>query len=168
MYGKNAFKLYLYTNRGLCLKRSFTKANRRRMRFLLLTAQHRCQIREISPYNTMWSSIILTLNILCLVTEQPVQKTYQNALPLKKEIESQLRFIQAFLNCFHQLLEGKVLEVDFNRKLETAEVVKECMLGGYCEVQCRLSSDLMFQRGRFLYNLGYWDNDDHGFSLWDV
>jgi hypothetical protein len=92
----------------------------------------------------MWSSIIPTLNILHLVAEQPVQETYWNAPPLEKEMESWLRFIRAFLNCFHQLSEGKVLEVDFDGKLETAKVVKECMLGGYHEVRCRLSGDLMF------------------------
>ena len=169
MYGENAFKLYLHTDGGLCLKRNFTEANRHRMRFLLLIAQHRAWIGEISPHNTMWSSIIPTLNIIRLVAEQPVQETYWNAPPLEKQMERWLRFIQAFLNCFHQhLSEGKVLEVDFDGKSETAEVVKECMLGGYREVRCRLSGDHMFRRGRFAYNSGYWDDDDHGFGSWDV
>ncbi|OBT39738.1 hypothetical protein VE00_09850 [Pseudogymnoascus sp. WSF 3629] len=168
MYGENAFKLYLHTDGGLCLQK-ITEANRRRMRFLLLTAEHRSWIGEISPDNTMWSSIIPTLNILRLVAEQPVQKTYWNAPPLEKEMGSWFMFIRAFLNCFHQhLSEGRVLEVDFNGKSETGEVVKECMLGRYREVRCRLSGDLMFRRGRFSYNSGYWDDDDHGFGSWDV
>ena len=41
LYGENAFKLYLHIDGGLCLKRNFTEANRRRMRLLLLTAEHR-------------------------------------------------------------------------------------------------------------------------------
>ncbi|TVY45532.1 hypothetical protein LOCC1_G004884 [Lachnellula occidentalis] len=126
MYGENAFKGYLHTDGGLCLNRNFTEANRRRMRLLLLKAQHRTWIGEISPHDTMWSSIIPTLNIIRLVAEQPVQATYWNAPPLEKEMESWLRFMRAFLSCFHQhLSEGKVLEVDFDGKSETADVVKE-------------------------------------------
>ena len=51
------------------------------------------------------------------------------------QMERWFMFIRAFLNCFHQhLSEGKVLEVDFDGKSEIGEVVKECMLGRYCEV----------------------------------
>ena len=53
-------------------------------------------------------------------------------------------------------------------KPETGEVVKECMLGRYREVQCRLAGDLMFRRGRFSYESGYWDDGDHGFGSWDA
>ena len=168
MYGENAFRHYLHADGGLRLKRNFTDANRRRMRMLLLTAQHRGWIGGITPDIAMWSSIIPTLNILRLVAEQPVQETYLNAPPLEKSMESWFMFMQAFLNCFHHLLEGKLLEVDFNGKTETGEVVKECMFGGYREVRCRLSGDLIFRRGRFSYSSGYWDDDYHGFGSWDA
>ncbi|TVY41311.1 hypothetical protein LSUB1_G004140 [Lachnellula subtilissima] len=168
MYGENAFRHYLHAEGDLCLKRNFTDANRQRMRMLLLTAEHRSWIGEITPDIAVWSSMIPTLNILRLVAEQPVQETYWNAPPLEKEMKSWFMFMRAFLNCFHHLLEGKLLEVDFNGKTETGEVVKECMLGGYREVRCRLSGDLMFRRGPFSYNSGYWDDDDRGFGSWDA
>ncbi|KAK6591985.1 hypothetical protein H4I95_11935 [Botrytis cinerea] len=168
MYGENAFRHYLHTEGDLCLKTNFTDANRGRMRMLLLTAEHRSWIGEITPDIAMWSSIIPTLKILRLVAEQPVQETYWNASPLQKEMESWFMFMRAFLNCFHHLLEGRLLEVDFNEKTETGEVVKECMLGGYREVRCRLSGDFMFRRGPFSYNSGYWDDDDQGFGSWDA
>jgi hypothetical protein len=168
MYGENAFRHYLHADGGLRLKRNFTDANRRRMRMLLLTAQHRGWIGKIIPDIAMWSSIIPTLNILRLVAEQPVQETYLNAPPLEKSMESWFMFMRAFLNCFHHLLEGKLLEVDFNGKTETGDVVKECMLGGYREVRCGLSGDLIFQRGPFSYDSGYWDDDYQGFGSWDA
>jgi hypothetical protein len=169
IYGENAFMLYLHADGGLDLIRNFTEANRPRMRMLLLTAEHRCWIRDITPHDTMWSSIIPTLNILRLVAEQPVQMTYWNAPPLEKEMEKWLTFMRAFLNHFSQhLSEGKLLEVDFDGKSETGEVVKECMSGRYREVRCRLYGDLMFRRGRFSYSSGYWDDDDHGFGSWDA
>lgn len=83
-------------------------------------------------------------------------------------MESWFTFMRAFLNCFYHLLEGKLLEVDFNGESETGKAVKECMLGEYREVRCRLSVDLIFRRGPFSYNSGYGDDDDQGFGSWDA
>ncbi|KAK8900792.1 hypothetical protein QC760_010556 [Botrytis cinerea] len=168
MYGENAFRYYLHAEGDRCLKTNFTDANRGRMRMLLLIAEHRSWIGEITPDIAMWSSIIPTLKILRLVAEQPIQKKYWDAPPLEKEMESWFMFMRAFLNCFHHSSEGRSPEVDFNGKTETGEVVKECMLDGYREVRCGLSGDLMFRRGPFSYNSGYWDDDDQGFGSWDA
>ena len=43
-------------------------------------------------------------------------------------------------------------------------IVKECIFSGYREVRRRLSGDLIFRRGRFSYDSGYWIDDDHGFG----
>ena len=169
LYGENAFRQSLHGDGGLCLKQNFTEANRRRMRMLLLTVEHRSWIGELTPDKELWSSIIPTLHILRLVAGQPVQETYYNAPPLAQTMQSWFKFLRTFLNCFRQLLNGKSLEVDFDGNKETGEVVKECMLGRYREVRCRFSGDLMFRRGRFSYSSGYWDDDDnYGFGSWDV
>ncbi|KAF7950166.1 hypothetical protein EAE96_007461 [Botrytis aclada] len=159
MCGENTFRYYLHAEGDRCLKTNFTDANRRRMRMLLLTAEHRSWIGKITPDIAMWSSIIPKLKILLLVAKQPVRETYWNAPPLEKEMENWFMFMRAFLNCFHHFLEGRLLEVIIDGKPETGEVVMECMLGGYREVRCRLSGDLMFRRGPFLCNSGYWDDD---------
>ncbi|KAK0122556.1 hypothetical protein ONS96_009598 [Cadophora gregata f. sp. sojae] len=112
--------------------------------------------------------MIPKLNVLRLVAKQPEQATYWNAAPLEKEMEIWFKFLRAYLKCFHDLMKGKLLEVDFDGKTETGDVVKECMLDGYREVRCKHSGDLIFRRGPYSYESGYWDDDDHGFGSWDA
>ncbi|EPE25614.1 hypothetical protein GLAREA_01526 [Glarea lozoyensis ATCC 20868] len=173
MYGKNAFKLYVSSDAGHCLKRNFTEANRCRMRFLFIIAELDHWHANVNTDDPLWT-LIPTLNILRLVAKQPNKgedcfspgdTTVLEDMRYELEMVWGFRSFREFLICFNQNLpEGKILEVDFDGKSETAEVFKECMPGRYREVRCHLASALVFRRGRFTLKS---DQVDTGFDVWE-
>jgi hypothetical protein len=164
LYGENIFKLHLHGLDEVHLKKNFTEANRRRMRYLLLVARP----MGVSygpgkiPDNVLWSSILPQLKGLRIVAEQPVQaRTYYKAPTLEQEMDRWVKWIKPFLQCFGQYLSREnIVQVDINGEAETRELVKECLPHGYREIRCRHVGDIIFKRGRFSWESGYWDDDD--------
>jgi hypothetical protein len=77
-------------------------------------------------------------------------------------------WVRPFLQCFGQHLSREtIVQVDDDGLLETGELVKECLPDGYRKVRCRFVGDLIFKRGEFSLELGYWD-DDGPTGSWDV
>jgi hypothetical protein len=163
LYGENIFKLYLHGEGEVYLKKYFTEANRRRMRYFLLAA-----VPSVSydpgrmPDNALWSSILPTLKELRIVTEQPIAASlYYGAPTLEQETDCWVKWFGPFLQCFGQYLSREtIVQVDFDGRAETRDLVKEYMPRGYQEIQCHHVGDLIFKRGRFSWESGYWDDDD--------
>jgi hypothetical protein len=163
LYGENIFKLYLNGEGEYCLRKNFSEVNRRRMRYMLVIAQPMgVSFRPGRiPDNALWSSILPNLKAFRLVAQQPLETaSYYNAPTLEQEVDDWVKWIRPFLECFGQhLSSGTVVEVDDDDRKDTSELVKERLPNGYRKVRCRLAGDLIFKRGQFSIESGYWDDD---------
>lgn len=172
LYGENVFKLHLHGEGEYYLKKNFVEANRQRMRYLLLTAGPRgvSYTPGRIPDDSLWRSILPQLKLLRIVAEQPRKAGgYYNAPTLEQDMECWVNWIRPFLRCFGRHLLGQtVVEVDDDGQVETEALLKECLPGGYRKVQCHVAGDLIFRRGRFSLESGYWDDDDGPTGSWDA
>lgn len=163
LYGENIFILHLHGEGEYYLKENFTEANRQRIRYLLLTAQPMgvSYMLERMPDDALWSSILPQLKGLRIVAEQPVKISSDYWAPsLEQQMERWVEWIMPFLQCIGQhMSKESVVQVDIDGQAETRELVKECLPHGYREIRCHYIGDLIFKRGRFSWESGYWDDD---------
>ena len=163
LYGENIFELHLHGEGEYFLRKNFSERNRRRMRYILVIAQPMGVSFKPGqePDNALWSSTLPNLKVLRLVAQQPLTAAgYYNAPTLEQEMDRWVEWIKPFLECFGQYLRSTiVVEVDDNDTKETSELVKECLWNNYRKVRCHLAGDLIFQRGHFSIESGYWDDD---------
>jgi hypothetical protein len=114
------------------------RANRQRMRYLLLVAQPIGVSYEPwrMPDTSLWSSLLPTLKGLRIVAEQLVEAlSYYGAPSLQQEIDRWAKWIKPFLQCFGQYLSREtIVQVDIDGRAETRELVEECLPHGYREV----------------------------------
>jgi hypothetical protein len=112
------------------------------------------------PDNALWFLILRNLKALRIVAQEPVQASYCGGPRLEQQMDTWVKWIRPFLQCFSQYLSSEtVVEVDNNGQAETSDLVRKYLPGGYREVRCRLVGDLIFSRGRFSWEPGYWDDD---------
>lgn len=161
LYGDNIFKISLHGRGEYALKNNFTRANRQRMRYLVLIAQPKGSryMPGETPDNTLWCSTLPQLKGLRIVAEQPVEAIASyNAPTLEQDVDRWVKWIWPFLECFgHHLSIETIVQVDINGRSETRELVKECLPHGHREIRCRYFGDFIFKRGRFSWESGYWD-----------
>lgn len=164
LYGENIFKLYLHGEGEYTLRENFTDRNRQRMKYLLIIAQPRGV--SYTPDNTfddtLWCSILPHLNGLRMILEQPLEAGhYYNAPTLESEMDRWVNWIRPLLQCFgrHLLIQTEV-QIDYDGRAETGALAKECLPHGYREIRCRHVGDLVFKRGQFSWESGYWSDDD--------
>lgn len=101
------------------------------------------------------------LKVLRLVAKQPVKGAgYYNAPSLEQDLYCWMNWIRPFLQCFgrHLMMQTKV-EVDTDCRAEAGELIKKCLPHGYQEVRCRIVGDRIFERGKYSWESGYWDDD---------
>jgi hypothetical protein len=173
LYGENIFQLHLHGAGEYFLRQKISERNRRRMRYILAIAQPKGVSFQPGrkPDNALWSSILPNLKVFRLVAQQPPEAAgYDNAPTLEQEMDRWLTWIKPFLECFgRHLLSTVVVEVDDDDRKETSELVKEGLPNGYRKVRCRLAGDLIFKRGQFSIESGYyWDDDDGPTSCRDI
>jgi hypothetical protein len=163
LYGENMFKVCLNGGGELGLSNNFTQANRQRMRHLLLIAEP-CGINYWPgemPNDEIWSSILPKSKTLRIVARQPTEALYPIALTLEKKMDEWIEWFKHRLQCFAQHLSREtIVKVDIDGRTETGELLKECLPYGYQEIRCHLVGDLIFKRGHFSWQSGYWDFDD--------
>jgi len=163
LYGENIFKLYLHGEGEWLLRKNFSESNRQRMRYILAIAQPIGVSFEPGrkPDNALWSSILPNLKAFRLVAQQPLEAAgYYYAPTLEQEMDRWVKWIKPFLEFFGQHLRSPVIvEVDDDDRKETSELIKQCLPNGYRKVQCHLVGDLIFKRGQFSIESGYWDDD---------
>jgi hypothetical protein len=164
LYGDNVFKLHLHGVGEHYLKKNFTDRNRQRMRYLLLIA--RPMGVSYTPGkvvdDALWRSILPHLKGLRIVAEQPVEAGgYYNAPTLEQDMDCWVSWFRPFLQCFGRHLSIRTnVQIDDNGRAETGALIKECLPHGYREIRCRHAGDLIFKRGQFSWESGYWDDDD--------
>jgi hypothetical protein len=163
LYGDNIFKLHLHGRGEYFLEKNFAEGNRKRMRYLLLIAQPRgvSYTPERVPDDKLWCSILPQLKVLRIVAEQPLEAgSYYNAPTLQQGMDRWVNWIRPFLKCFGQhLLRQTIVEVDYDNRVETEAIVKESLPCSYRQIRCRHDGDLIFKRGQFSLESGYWDDD---------
>jgi hypothetical protein len=132
------------------------------MRYLLLIAQAQgvSYIPSRIPDDGLWCSILPQLKVLRIVAEQPPEaESYSRPTP-KTDQDCWINWIRPFLKCFgRHLLKQTIVEVDCDSRVETEALFKESLPCGYRQIQCRVVGDLIFKRGQFSWESGYWDND---------
>ncbi|KFZ15581.1 hypothetical protein V501_02645 [Pseudogymnoascus sp. VKM F-4519 (FW-2642)] len=175
LYGENVFMMHLHGEGEIYFKKNFSEANIQRMRYLLLTAEPRgvSYTPGRMPDNALWCSVLPQLKMLRIVAEQPLEAGhYYNAPTLEQDMDCWLNWIRLFLQCFRRhLSKHTTVEIDGDGRVETMALIKECLPGGYREVQCQLAGDFIFRRSRFSWESGYWDDDgpmdshDAGYDL---
>ncbi|KAH6678669.1 hypothetical protein B0J14DRAFT_583236 [Halenospora varia] len=161
LYGDNIFKLSLNWDAEGYLKKKFTEANRRRMRHMLITAlSSGCIYNPGNPDEELWSIFLPALKELRIIAETPLQaREDYYALTLEEQMNDWIDFITPYLQCFGQHLSSKTtVEVDDDGSAETKKIFLECWKGGYREVRC-WNGDMIFKRGEFSRESGYWDDD---------
>lgn len=163
LYGGNIFKLHLNGEGEQYLKTNFTVENRKRMRHLRLIAQP-CGVSYTpgtKPDDALWRLLLPQLASLRVVAEQPIQPGgYYNAPTLEEETDRWFKWITPFLECLGRYLSKDTLvRVDFDGRATTRELFKRHLPHGFEEIQCHSDGDLIFERGRFSRESGYWDDD---------
>ena len=164
LYGDNIFKLQLHGEGELCLKKVFAEGNWQRIRYLLLIAEPMGVSYEPGrmPDVSLWSSILPTLKGLRIVAEQPAEASSCHDSVTMIDMHYWVEWFKPFLQCFGQYLTSEtIVQIDVDGRAETRELVKECLPHGYREIRCRHVGDLVFERGRFSRESGYWDDDDY-------
>lgn len=133
------------------------------MRYLLVIAQPRGVSYTLGKVvdDALWCSILPRLKGLRIVAEQPVEaRGYYNAPTLEQDMDCWVSWIRPYLQCFGQHLSIRTnVQIDNDGRAETGALIKECLPHGYQEIRCRQVGDLIFKRGQFSWESGYWDDD---------
>jgi hypothetical protein len=163
LYGENIFKLHLHGEGEYFIRKNFTDRNRQRMRHLLLIARPMgvSYTPEKTVDDTLWCSILPHLKGLRIILEQPVEAgSHYNAPTLECEMARWVNWVRPLLQCFgrHLSIQTEV-QIDCDGRAETGALAKECLPYGYREIRCRHVGDLVFKRGQFSWESGYWDDD---------
>ena len=139
------------------------------MRYLLLIAQPRgvSYTPENRVDDVLWRSMLPHLKGLRIIAEQPVKaRSDYNAPTLKQDMDCWINWFRPYLQCFGQYLLNKTkVEIDDDDQAETQELLKKCLPYGCQKIRCRLVGDLIFKRGQFSWESGYWDDDGRMNSL---
>ncbi|KFG84001.1 hypothetical protein MANI_024487 [Metarhizium anisopliae] len=171
LHGENIFKLHLNGDGEYYLKKNFTVGNTKRMRHLRLIAQPRgvSYTPGKKPDDTLWRLVLPQLASLRVVAEQPIQPGgYYNAPALEEETDRWFKWITPFLECLGRYLSKNTLvRVDVDGRAMTKELFKRHLPHGFEEIQCHSDGDLIFERGQFSRESGYWD-DEYPMSSRDV
>lgn len=164
LYGGNIFKVILNGEGEYDFKNKFTEANRQRMRFLLLVAEPQgiSYRPETRPDNTLWSAILPKLRELRIVARQPVDAESGYDIPtLDEDLKRWITWIEPFLRCFGRSLSKEtIVSLDVDGQTETRELTANFIPHGFREVTCHIVGDLIFKRGRYSWESGYWDDND--------
>lgn len=160
LYGENTFRLCLNGEGEWDMRENFTEKNRRRMRYLIITANPAGVSYEIStPDHSLWASILPNLKALLIIPEQPIRaQGYYNAPTLREDIDTWLAWISPYLETFgHHIPEELNVTVDDDCRKDTRELV-QAFLPATVRLKHSALGDFIFQRGRFSIESGYWDD----------
>ncbi|RDL38617.1 uncharacterized protein BP5553_02957 [Venustampulla echinocandica] len=160
LYGENIFRLPL-DGAGQDWLKTFTEANRRRIRYLLLTARPQLPLLvqleqglwylKHIPDNALLSSIVPRLKGLRIVDKEPIDiPGYFTDDGRQKAIEKWVGKTRPFLGCIGQhLSSATVVEVESNNRPDINGLTKECLPNGFRYVLYPITGDSLFQTERF-------------------
>lgn len=133
------------------------------MRHMFLVAQPRgiTYNERWTPNDELWMQVLPRLMRLWIIAEQPVAAAgYSDAPTLEQEMNRWMQWITRLLSCLGTHLSNEtVVYVDVGYRPETRELFRAHLPHGFSEGGCGSLADLIFQRGRFSLESGYWDDD---------
>ncbi|CAI7631113.1 unnamed protein product [Penicillium palitans] len=120
LYGENLFELYLDRGAEATLKKTFTKENLHRIRFILAIAPSPYYSGELNPPDIpFWAMMIPNLKVFGWAT-QADKKAEQNIgiSTMEQGLEGWMEWTDAYLDCLAEFL---VSGVEFKMRLENGD-----------------------------------------------
>jgi hypothetical protein len=136
LYGENLFEVYLSKRAEATLKKTFSKRNIQRIRFMVVIDPGPCFRGELNqPDIPFWAMTVPNLKLFEWVT-QPDKKAerYTSNLATRQRLEGWMEWTDAYLDCFSEFM---VDGVEFKMSLDKGD-------GNY-----RRIGRLSFRRGPF-------------------
>lgn len=168
LYGCNLFVALIHGGAHDNFHKFGTK-NISRIRYLRLVAQPMGVYypETLKIESQFWVPLLTNLNQLCLVLQQPLRAGgYYNAPTLEEDWREWVAWVEPILRYVAgQVTKKTVVGIDDNDLVETSALVQRYFPSGYKKVQT-VTGDMIFMRGDFSYESGYWD-DDGGMNFAD-
>ena len=164
LYGENIFSYPLNGDSGYSLQKNFSPENIQRIRKLRIIVQDAgCQYPDRVPDYELWSPILARLTKLQIVAKQPLeQRGYYGAPSLESEVKKWVNWFGPMLSYIAGKISNNLcVEMDYDDRRETDVLVNEHLPGRHRKVRT-IDGDLMFKRGQFSMESGYWDDDYDG------
>ncbi|CAG8892202.1 unnamed protein product [Penicillium egyptiacum] len=136
LYGENLFEVYLNRGAEATLKKTFSKQNIQRIRFMVAIDPGPCFSGELNPPDIpFWEMTVPNLKLFEWVT-QPDKKAEEHTgdLAMRQRVEDWMEWTDAYLDCFSQFM---VAGVEFKMRLDKGD-------GEYRQI-----GRLSFRRGPF-------------------
>ncbi|KXG48407.1 uncharacterized protein PGRI_022770 [Penicillium griseofulvum] len=144
LYGDNLFEIYLNKGGEATLKKTFSRANLKRIQFILAISPGPCFTGELKPPdNNFWAMVIPNLKLFEWVA-QPDLKAERNRsnLMVEEGLESWRKWTDSYSDCFAEFL---VPGLDFK------------MVAGNGDDKYRKIGRLRFRRGPFFKKIILWE-----------
>lgn len=164
---RNLFQVSLNGDGETVLERRFTEKNRRRIR--------RVRVLMLGfggsgfPNVPLWASLLPNLEVLQIIAEQQVEeRPYWKPPTLEKQLNDWVKWARAYFDCFGRYLRiATRVELDDDGRKEARSLADLYLPLTYQSVRHRYG-DLVFRRGRYCLESGYWHEDDVGMSSRDA
>ncbi|KAI7778936.1 hypothetical protein LA080_001453 [Diaporthe eres] len=163
LYGGNCFRVDVHGLGGTDLAKKFSTKRREKMRSMIVVLRPMGVSYEpafrIDP--EIWDSALRNLTTLAIVAEQPEPPSPYSWPHLEWDdvFERWAAWLTPILEYVNRTLPGTArVVVDANEEKQTVQIVEKVMPGRYSFQQLRMA-DLIFQRGGFSVESGYWDDD---------
>lgn len=166
LYGGNTFQVNIHGDGEYTLAHLFNSKTREKIRkmVLILRPMGVSYHRDFHMDPNIWDGILGNLSILGVIAEQPESLSLRE-WP-KAEAENALEEWTAWITPIFEYL-GRALHretkivVDANEEKETVQVLEKA-IPGRSRFQRLPMADIIFKRGRFSLESGYWDDNDDG------
>ncbi|UKZ80055.1 hypothetical protein TrVFT333_007820 [Trichoderma virens FT-333] len=163
LYKENTFQVKLHGDGQFILANSFSPNARENIRKLILILRPMgvSYDRDFRMDPNVWDNILGNISIIGIVAEQPSLLEWP-----KEELENALEEWTAWITPIVEYLgrslnsEAKIV-VDANDEERTVKVPEQAM-PGRCSFQKFPMADVIFKRGRYSLQSGYWDDVDDG------
>jgi hypothetical protein len=163
LYGGNTFTVNVHGDGGLNLVELFGPETTEKMRKMILVLRPMgvsycpgfCMDRKI------WDGVLGNLSILGVIAEQPESPSPYAFPRVKPEdvFDEWTAWLTTILEYLVRALPGTAqIVVDANEEEDTVQIWEKVM-PGRCRFQRLRAADLIFERGEFSLESGYWDDD---------
>jgi hypothetical protein len=159
LYGENMFDISLNGDGEGDLEYNFTLGNRRRIRYLLVLMTD--DDVSSTPNTPLWASLLPNLKVFQIIAKQPVEAgAYWNAPTLEQELNDWIKWATAYFDCFRRYLSTTTkVELDDDNRKEARFLADRYLPLTYQHFR-HPRGDLIFRRGQYSVESGYWDEDD--------
>lgn len=172
LYGGNIFRIALHSTGERDLQTKFTSKTRKKMTKILLVLRPTGASYNI-PFRmdpNVWNDTLDGLSKLWIIAEQPMPPSDQTWREIRTATEN-LKWTTWLISILHylsQTMSEKVeIGVDANGEKATGNIIKS-YLPNQCQFRRLPAADLIFKRGKYSLESGYWDSDDDPRSGRDI